>query len=150
MVIVEDNFNDLTLMKTVIEDCGLRGNVIALHDGAEAANFLKGRALNEAEMPAVIFLDLGLPGMPGMKLLQLLKSTPRLADVPVVVFTDSNRSSDLAECRRLGAHSFFPKPTDFNDFKKTFTAMLAFWCNQVGREIEGDLVDESKAGWSWA
>ncbi len=149
IVVVEDNFNDLTLMKTVIEECGLRGSVIALHNGADAIAFFNRSVMNKTHVPGVIFLDLDLPGVPGPKLLQFLKSTPELANIPVVIFSDSNRSSDLAECRRLGAHSFFPKPTSFNDFKKTFTAMLAFWCNELGKEIQGDLVDETNAGWHW-
>ena len=126
ILLVEDDEDDVFLMRRALKAAGITNVLRVLEDGQEAVDYLGGTAnpggaaLN---LPKVIFLDLKLPVIMGLEVLAWVKGQPFLQNVAVVVLTSSNEPSDLKEAYRLGATSYVVKPPTADqllDLAKTF------------------------------
>jgi two-component system response regulator len=97
-------------------------------DGQEALDYLLG---SEAELagrlPRVVFLDLKLPKISGLEVLQRLKSSERTRALPVVILSSSREESDVREAYRLGANSYVVKPVDFDSFVEAVGSLGTYW-----------------------
>ena len=143
IILIEDNQDDVDLIKAALEENNVVNKVIHLKDGAEAADFIFHEG-NFASGPAdtapkVIMLDLNMPRMGGIDLLKRVKVDESTRDIPIVVFTSSQDDPNLKECYRLGVKNYIIKPLDFEQFKiainKSIKGLLMY-VSQVRRSGE--------------
>lgn len=119
VLVIEDNLDDVALLTRQLDKAGMMGQVKFLHNGQEALDYLNLDNGAQAALIMVIFLDLKLPGLGGLKLLKRLKSSEVLKHIPVVVMTSSNDPVDMEECRRLEVANYVEKPVTFSSFSKS-------------------------------
>src|ERR1700761_1661743 len=108
ILIVEDNPDDEALLMRQLKKAGLHEHVRAIHDGRKALTFLTTKQA-ENENLAAIFLDLHLPGVDGLDLLEAIRADQRICDIPVIVMTSSNSPEELDRCKRLGVANYVQK-----------------------------------------
>ena len=131
ILLVEDSPEDLQLALRALKKAGLANSIQVARDGAEALEFLyctgsfATRPLDN--LPKLILLDLKLPKVNGLAVLQRLKSDPRTASIPVVVLTSSKEQSDVIESYRLGVNSYIVKPVNFEDFVESVQQLGIYW-----------------------
>jgi CheY-like chemotaxis protein len=130
ILLVEDNTKDVELTLAALAEYKLANEVIVTRDGAEALNYLfrQGEFANRPQgNPAVILLDLKMPRVDGLEVLQKLKSDPGLKVVPVVMVTSSREEADLVKSYNLGVNAYVVKPVDFQGFVEAMKQLGAFW-----------------------
>lgn len=136
ILIVEDNAYDAELMVRALTQRGLANQFHIVEDGEAALDFLLGRgqyrARQNATTPRVIFLDLKLPKLNGLEVLQAIRATEQLRMLPVVIVTSSAEDPDIQAAYALGANSYVVKPVGFDEFLKV-TADLGFYWLLVNR-----------------
>jgi CheY-like chemotaxis protein len=131
ILLVEDNEDDVFLMKRALQGAGIRNALCVVEDGQQATQYLAGegqfadRTLHP--MPAIVFLDLKLPIKSGLQVLQWMRSQPDLKRLIVVVLTSSNEPSDLREAYRLGANSYLVKPPTASQLLDMAKAFKWYW-----------------------
>ena len=120
ILIVEDNQQDLELALRALRKAKLTNRIQVARDGDEALEFIfcegphAGRKIEDG--PKVILLDLKLPKVDGLEVLQRIKADPRTKSIPVVVLTSSKEQSDVVESYQLGVNSYIVKPVNFEQF----------------------------------
>jgi CheY-like chemotaxis protein len=130
IVLVEDNPKDLELTLLALARARLANEVITLRDGAEALDYLCCRESwqdREKGNPAVILLDIKLPKVSGLEVLQFIKSDPELRKVPVVMLSSSREEPDLERSYELGVNAYVVKPVSFTDFVTAVQELGGFW-----------------------
>ncbi len=133
IMLVEDNPDHEALTIRALKKAGLANPVVVAHDGAEAVNFLFDNGRTREEMPQVILLDLKLPKVDGLEVLERLRAEEITRYVPVVVLTSSDEENDLVRSYKLGANSYIRKPVDFSHFLEATRQLGLYWLllNQV-------------------
>ena len=128
ILLVDDNPADIDLTSEVLASTKRSYHVNAVHDGTEAISFLR-RTGKYAKVPApdLVVLDLNLPRKDGRAVLSEIKADPLLSRTPVVVFTTSQASSDIARSYELGANCYLRKPGNLRDFVAAVQSMADFW-----------------------
>lgn len=130
ILLVEDSPKDLELTLVALEKSRLANEVITLRDGEEALDYLYCRgsyAQRDKGNPAVVLLDLKLPKLDGLQVLETIKSDPDLKSIPVVVLTSSREEPDLQRSYQLGVNAFVIKPVRFHDFVRAIQDLGGFW-----------------------
>lgn len=131
ILLVEDNPNDAELTLYALRSINLANQVLWLKDGAEALDYLLGEGAyagrESTGKPRLILLDLKLPRVDGIEVLQRLKADPELSMIPVVMLTSSDQESDLLATYRLGVNSYIVKPVDYDEFVKTIAKVGFYW-----------------------
>jgi CheY-like chemotaxis protein len=130
ILIVEDDPNDLELTMTALAEYNLANEVVIARDGQQALDYLYCRREFSAradENPAVMLLDLKLPKIGGLEILQQVKSDERLRMIPVVVLTSSHEEKDMMRSYSLGVNAYVVKPVDFHAFVNAVRELGAFW-----------------------
>jgi len=130
ILMVEDDPKDVELTLTALEEYNLANEVIVTRDGAEALDYLYrlGKfATRSIENPAVMLLDLKLPKIDGLEVLQQVKSDDRLKMIPVVVLTSSREEKDMVASYNLGVNAYVVKPVDFHEFVNAIKELGVFW-----------------------
>jgi CheY-like chemotaxis protein len=130
ILMVEDDPRDVELALTALEDYKLANEVVVARDGQEALDYLYCRGKFSAragENPAVMLLDLKLPKVDGLEVLQQIKSDERLRMIPVVVLTSSNEEKDMMRSYKLGVNAYVVKPVDFHEFVNAVKELGVFW-----------------------
>ena len=118
-MIVEDNPVDEALLMRQLKKAGLHEHVRAIHNGKKALSYLTTK-VEISENLAAIFLDLNLPGLSGLQLLESIRRNDRISDIPVIVMTSSNSPDELDRCKVLGVANYVQKPLTFSSFAKAF------------------------------
>ena len=128
IVLIEDDPRDVELTLHVFRQYRLTNSIHVLRDGAEALEYFFGDA-EEADKLSVrcILLDLKLPRVHGLEVLERLKSDPRTKEFPVVVLTASRETPDLQRAYELGANSYLCKPIEFQAFVETVRQVGYYW-----------------------
>jgi CheY-like chemotaxis protein len=130
ILIVEDDPNDIELTMTALADYNLANEVVVTRDGQQALDYLycRGRFSTRAGgNPAVMLLDLKLPKISGLEVLQQIRSDAHLKMIPVVVLTSSNEEKDVIRSYSLGVNAYVVKPVDFHEFVNAVKELGAFW-----------------------
>jgi len=130
ILLVEDNPRDLELTLVALEKAQLANEVITLRDGAEALEYLfrRGQYATRAEgNPAVILLDLKLPKVDGLQVLEKIKEDPALRSTPVVMLTSSREEKDVIRSYNLGVNAYVVKPVGFGEFIEAISDLGIFW-----------------------
>jgi two-component system response regulator len=131
ILLVEDNPNDVELTLHALKKHNLANRIHVVRDGAEALDFIfgsgayAGRRLEDR--PKVILLDLKLPLVDGLEVLERIKSDPRTRTIPVVVLTSSREEPDIARSYALGVNSYIVKPVDFQQFAEAVRNLGLYW-----------------------
>lgn len=130
ILLVEDNPKDLELTLVALGKSRLANEVIAVRDGVEALDYLtyQGDYADRARgNPAVVLLDLMLPKLDGLQVLERIKGDPDLRSVPVVVLTSSREERDLVGSYELGVNAYVVKPVGFEEFLEAIQDLGVFW-----------------------
>jgi len=131
ILLVEGDRDDVKLTLQTFNDANLTNRIYVVADGAEALDFLfrSGGYAHRwvGDRPKVILLDLELPKIGGLEVLQRIKAEPQTRMIPMVVLTDSQRHRDIAECRRLGVEAYITKPVDFARFARVTPQLNLQW-----------------------
>ena len=130
ILLVEDDPKDVELTLTALEDYKLANEVVVAHDGAEALDYLyrRGNFTNRStDNPAVLLLDLKLPKVDGLEVLEQIKADAKLKLIPVVVLTSSHEERDMVTSYKLGVNAYVVKPVDFHEFVNAVKELGIFW-----------------------
>jgi CheY-like chemotaxis protein len=130
ILLVEDNPNDVELTLEALTEHSLANRVVVLNDGVQAMEYLYYEGIyknREKENPAVILLDIKMPRMDGIEVLQEIKNSPELKTIPVVMLTSSREEPDLKKCYELGVNAYVVKPVNFKDFFEAVKQLGIFW-----------------------
>ena len=128
ILLVEDNPNDIILTKRAFKKNNINTELSIVSDGVEALNYLINAATSdEKHLPAVILLDLKLPRMDGLELLQRIRMDQLLKNLPVVILTSSKEEQDIMKSYNLGANSYIRKPVNFEQFNEAVHQLALYW-----------------------
>ena len=131
IVLVEDNPQDEMLTLRALRKANLANHVQVVRDGQQALDYLlrEGEFADRpgTEQPAVILLDLNLPRVSGLDVLERLRADPRTRLVPIVILTSSDEERDRLGCYESGANSFVRKPLEFAEFVETVARLGIYW-----------------------
>ncbi len=131
ILIVEDSQEDAELAIRALKKNKLANNIVHLVDGVQALDFIFGTGefagRNIQRVPKVVLLDLKMPKVSGMEVLQRIKQDPVMKTIPVVVLTSSGEDPDIKRCYELGANSYIVKPVEFVNFSKIVSDLGLYW-----------------------
>jgi len=131
ILLVEDNPTDAELTTEALREGNLANHLVWVKDGAEALDFIFARGKYSDrkvdDPPKVILLDLRLPKVDGLEVLQTIKSDNRTKSIPVVVLTSSKEERDITDSYQLGVNSFVSKPVAFEDFASVVSQLGLYW-----------------------
>ncbi|HEY9154939.1 MAG TPA: response regulator [Opitutaceae bacterium] len=130
ILLVEDNPNDLDLALRALAKTNLANEVVTVRDGEEALDYLHCRGAFAGRVkgnPAVVLLDLKLPKVSGIEVLQHVRQDKELRSLPVVMLTSSNEETDLTRSYELGVNAYVVKPVRFKDFMEAVQELGLFW-----------------------
>ena len=131
ILLAEDNPNDERLTLHALNRHNLTNRIHVVRDGAEALDFIFCTGAyaqrNITQPPKVILLDLKLPLVNGLEVLQRMKADPRTRLIPVVILTSSREERDIVDSYRLGVNSYITKPVDFEQFTEAVRTLGLYW-----------------------
>ena len=131
LLLVEDNPSDAELTLHALRKSKLANQISHVRDGAEALDFLFCRgAYSERHFdhpPSLILLDLKLPKVDGLEVLEAVKADPRTRAIPIIILTSSKEEHDLIHGYQLGVNSYIQKPVNFGDFQKVVEQLGLYW-----------------------
>jgi CheY-like chemotaxis protein len=130
ILLVEDNPHDVELTLEALADSRLANEVVVVRDDEEALDYLYRRGmfkLRAEGQPAVVLLDLKLPKVDGLEVLERLKADPEMRSVPVVMLTSSHEHQDLMRSYELGVNAYVVKPVEFTEFAEALRKLGLFW-----------------------
>jgi two-component system response regulator len=123
ILIVEDSLDDFEATKRAFYRANLRNPIQHALCGEEALKYLR----SDEPEPGLILLDLNMPGLDGRKMLEIIKGTPDLKDIPVVILTTSDDERDVSACYALGANTYIQKPVDFDGLIGAVGRLTEYW-----------------------
>ena len=131
ILFAEDSEDDAMLTMRALKKSGLDNKLHHVKDGAEALDFMYCRGVyasrNIQEHPKLILLDLKMPKVSGMEVLEKIKSDPNIKSIPVVILTSSQEDPDIKKCYDLGANSYIVKPVDSDKFFQSIKEVGLYW-----------------------
>ncbi len=131
ILFVEDSIDDATLTMRALRKGGLSNTIFHVKDGAEALDFMYCRGAYESRSIEIhlklILLDLKMPKVSGMEVLEKIKSDPKYKTIPIVILTSSKEDPDIKRCYELGANSYIVKPVESDNFFQTIKDLSFYW-----------------------
>jgi CheY-like chemotaxis protein len=131
ILLVEDNPSDIALTQRAFAKIRIANELVVVEDGQQALDYLfaKGKytGQDENQVPALVLLDLKLPGVDGLEVLRQIRLDPRTSRLPVVILTTSKEEQDVAQSYDLGANSYIRKPVDFTQFAEAMDRLGLYW-----------------------
>lgn len=131
ILLVEDNLQDIEITRRAFAKGRVSSELVVVRDGEEAIEYLhhrgKYRDPASSPRPGMILLDLNLPKVGGMEVLQHIKNDAGLRIIPVIVLTVSEREQDVVRSYELGVNTYIQKPIEFETFQRVITAVHEYW-----------------------
>lgn len=129
ILLVEDDPNDVELVQIALRDYHFLSQMDVVSDGEQALNYLLGQEgeIQTLPLPRLVLLDLKLPKISGIRVLQTLRAHPRTRKLVIVAMTSSQEDSDLNACYDLGINSYIVKPLDFQQFLEVAQQVGLYW-----------------------
>jgi len=132
ILLVEDNMDDAELTIHQLKKHNMANNLFHVTDGEEALDFIfaSGKFNGQREIshtPKLILLDIKMPKVNGIEVLEKIKSDPRTKKIPVVILTSSKEDPDIKQCYELGANSYIVKPVNFEGFAQSIINLGFYW-----------------------
>lgn len=132
VLLVEDNINDAELAIRELKKHNMANNLVHVHDGEEALDFIfaTGKYSGTRDIafpPRLVLLDIQMPKVNGIEVLQKIKSDDRTRSTPVVILTSSKEDPDIQKCYQLGANSYIVKPVNFESFAQAIKNLGFYW-----------------------
>jgi len=132
ILLIEDNPNDAELTINELKEHSMANNLFHAKDGEEALEFIfaTGKYAGEREIenyPKLILLDIKMPKVDGIEVLEKIKSDNRTKHIPVVILTSSKEDPDIKQCYALGANSYIVKPVNFDGFAQSIKNLGFYW-----------------------
>lgn len=140
IMLVEDNPDDEALTLRALKKHKIANPVVVARDGVEALEWLFGEGAHAGRdvsvQPQVVLLDLNMPRLSGLEVLERMRADPRTQLVPVVVLTSSKQDEDIVKSYALGANSYVRKPVDFHEFAEAVARLGVYWLlvNETARK----------------
>jgi CheY-like chemotaxis protein len=131
ILIIEDQENDVILLKAALSRAGIVNLIRVVRDGQEALDYLRGQGKyadrSNFPFPSIIFTDLKMPRVSGFDLLEWLREHPDCCSIPVVILTASRIDTDIRRAYRLGANAYLVKPSTLEDLQAMVKTACDFW-----------------------
>jgi len=129
ILLVEDNRDDVDLTLRAFKKSRLSNQVVVKRDGQEALDYLHGTddAGKPTQLPVVVLLDLNMPCVNGLQILQKMRSHEHTRTVPVVILTTSDEQRDVIDSYQLGANSYIRKPVESKEFFEAILSLELYW-----------------------
>ncbi|HEY4198119.1 MAG TPA: response regulator [Mucilaginibacter sp.] len=132
VLLVEDNPNDAELTIRELRKYNMTNNLVHVTDGQEALDFVFATGQFSASRnieypPKIVLLDIQMPRLNGIEVLQQIRADGRTKKTPVVILTSSNQDPDIQRCYDLGANSYIVKPVDFKKFSEVIHTIGFYW-----------------------
>jgi two-component system response regulator len=131
ILFAEDSIDDAMLTIRALKKSGFTNRLLHVKDGVEALDFMYCRGIyagrNPKSHPKLFLLDLKMPKVSGIQVLEKVKSDPDLRSIPIVILTSSQEDPDIAKCYDLGANSYIVKPVDSNNFFNAIKEIGMYW-----------------------
>ncbi|MHA2353363.1 MAG: response regulator [Candidatus Thorarchaeota archaeon] len=131
ILLVEDNTDDVLLTLRALQRANILNEVVVARDGEEALDYLTSEGQyagrDSKDLPVVVLLDLKMPRMGGLELLEKIRKVNSLKFLPVVILTSSKEDRDICESYNLGANSYIQKPVDFDQFVEAIRTLGLYW-----------------------
>ncbi|MTJ84260.1 MAG: response regulator [Telmatospirillum sp.] len=130
VLLVEDNGDDVELMLHAFRKSRIANAIEVVRDGETALDYLMRRGIyanRDPEQPALVLLDLKLPGIDGLEVLRQIRSTPETKRIPVAILTTSDDEADIVRGYDLGVNSYIRKPVGFNAFTDMVEQLGLYW-----------------------
>lgn len=131
IVLIEDNRMDAELALKGLKKCGVEASIRLIHDGAEALDYFfgTGKYSNRSVfiLPKLVLLDLKIPKVDGLEVLDLIRSNRFTKTIPVIIFSSSTVQKDIDEAYKKGANSYLTKPMNYNDYCKLMETISLYW-----------------------
>ena len=132
ILLIEDNEGDIFLITEALEEGRIVNKISVSKDGKEAIDFLEKKGkYKDAETPDLILLDINLPKKNGHEVLQYIKTSENLKQIPVIMLTTSSSDKDVLLSYKNHANCFITKPLDVNNFLTIVSSIESFWINIV-------------------
>jgi len=132
ILVVEDSAEDFTALSRAFRKHALLNPVLRCEDGDQALDYLQGYGKKTGwplTLPALVLLDLNLPGTDGRAVLGTLKQDPLLHSIPVIIFSTSSNARDIEDCYQLGANSYLTKPIEYSALEEKVRLAMRYWLN---------------------
>jgi CheY-like chemotaxis protein len=130
ILLVEDNPNDVELILASLKAFKLANSIDVVYDGVEAMEYLRYEGKfkkRKPEYPSVVLLDIKMPRMDGIEVLEAIRKDQNLKFIPVVMLTSSREDQDLMKSYSLGVNAYVVKPVDFDQFTEAIKTLGFFW-----------------------
>ena len=130
ILVVEDSAEDFLALGRAFRKHALQNPVLRCADGDQALEYLQGYGKHPAwpkSLPAIVLLDLNMPGTDGRTVLDIVKHDPTLHTIPVIIFSTSSNSRDIDDCYRLGANSYLTKPVSYSELEEKIRLTINYW-----------------------
>ena len=131
ILLVEDNESDAEMTIRILKKNNIANRLLHLHNGADALDYIFAQGIYADRqfdnMPKIILLDLKMPKINGIEVLQKIKGDARTKKIPVVMLTSSSEDPDIKQCYDLGVNSYVVKPVEFGEFQNAITNLGLYW-----------------------
>lgn len=131
IILIEDNPIDTELAIKALRKAGAKGDIRVLSDGAEALDYFFGIGKFQGreifELPRFVLLDLKIPKVSGLEVLDLIRANRYMNAIPVIVFSSSAVPSDIEEAYKKGANSYLVKPIDYAKYSSVLKSVVEYW-----------------------
>ena len=130
ILIIEDSAEDYVALGRAFRKHALQNPVLRCADGDQALEYLKGYGKHPnwpKDLPAIILLDLNMPGTDGRAVLAEVKQDPHLRNIPVIIFSTSASARDIDDCYRMGANSYVTKPISYAELEAKIRLIVEYW-----------------------
>ena len=126
ILLIDDDDGHALLVQESLQDAGLRNGFARARDGAEGWQWLSDAAAGTRRRPGLVLLDVAMPGLDGFEVLERIKSSEQLKNIPVIMLTSTDAPREIERCYRLGANAYVVKPVDFDSLHQKVRTLGLF------------------------